>query len=1022
MARGYINQEQARVCLEEATQSRDSLLNVALRKNWISGAQIQEILNLSRTGALQTQMATPSTAPSHETTAPQQSSEAPQVGQTLGAYRLTRVLGRGAMGIVYGAELKGIEYALKLVLQESDPEAIQRFEIEAQALAAVDRHPNIVRIHKYERTGLHRYFILDLIDGESLDRRLLSGAFTKLHDCVTIARKMASALAHIHKHNIVHRDLKSANILLRHEDGEAFLSDFGLVKRLDFATMTKEGESLGTPQTMSPEQIQGEPLDARSDIWSLGVVLYEMSTGRLPFQSEKLVELGQKIVEQEPDLPQSINPNIPDDLQSIILKCLAKDPEQRYPDAKRLERDCQAFLNGQPLSIAGAKKTSSKTKSLLKILVLLVFILLPLGIYLALDFQKEENWKGATSLSLLELKKFTDEIETRELEVYGAYLFNQSKLQFPQSIDWKKIVEDNEALLEPLQNFDKNMAMAAELGLEKSKKAVLKKESYRRSIRVAVCSRALENLRASNGQKLSSAQQKAIPKPFRVVSSAYQAMLLKKWDEARTHFEKATMKDQDIAQLGRLGLALIEFQQEKWTALRFACDPLLEKNSKLSPFAAILRERATKEEFLALLTKKNSRPSQLFKSAALWRGQSSIKEDEVFWSGFQSELQSRFKSQAKTERARLQLLVIYKNLKALRKLNSQLRLPKLDRATHLSAASQALRAEDRAQAYYHYLQVRSLDPSFQLPVGFRIEDIPKVMTLAFAERNSKKSLKLWFKMVLAASRAGLFVPVVSDEWIIRLYKDGVLDREVSENSDDPAARYWRGLAWTCANSLPDREKAQALLKKCFNDFSFAIDSKKMSDTFTAMALTERVNCRNQMSNYSETIGDSLADLRRATKMPHPCPDQIYALLFDIQMTQLGLEDSLKLLEQSDRAIQDRLKRTQDHALTRDRPKDSPMMLLNDVDRASTCAANHRRRAELYLLHRKYKEGEQEALLGLKLKTTDALLCTLGRAYLYQSRIADAEAILRKHPASPARPLLLQLQQNVNAIRKAMKGQ
>lgn len=1023
MARGYINQEQARVCLEEATQQQDSILNVALNKNWINSQQIQEILNLSRIGALQTQMATPSIAPSSQASeATQKTFEAPKIGQRLGAYTLNRILGQGAMGIVYGAEQDGTEYALKLVLQDSDPEALVRFEIEAQALASVDTHPNIVRIHKFERADNHAFFILDLIDGESLDRRLLSGAISDFEYCLSITEKLASALAHIHKNDIIHRDLKSANVLVRAEDGEPFLADFGLVKRMDFATMTKEGESLGTPHTMSPEQIQGLSLDPRSDLWSLGVVLYEMVTGRLPFHSEKLVDLGQQIVEETPENPQSINPDIPDDIESIILACLQKDPDKRYPSAESLRKDCRAYLAGKPLIFAQSKSSLSMVGRLLKSLLLVCVLLLPFGIYFYLELKNESQWTRTAQLNLVEIDKITAEVEPQQTELFGVYLFQVTNLDLPSSINTAANKQRSVELIQLLTTFDSQMNAANNLGLESSKTKLLNSESHRKSIKLAVCWRALEETRESKGAKFSEEKKQAIPKSFRPIVLGYQSLILNELDQARTYFDKAKSKDSKIAQLGTLGTAIIDFQLKNWNAARYNCKNLIEKNSKLSVFALELREIATKREFLLVLEAKKSRPNLVLKSARTWREQSKIQDEGQFWLNFKSELQARFNGENKTELDRLQLLVVHKNMKALKKQWPVVPIPNLDKKTHLSAAAQALRLKDRAQAYYHYLQARTLDPSFELPQGFRVEDIPKVMTQAFAERDAKKSLILWFNMVLAASRSGLFVPVISDEWIIQLFREGVLDRELGENPDDPAARYWRGLAWTCAKADFDPKKAQAFLKQCVDDLTYAIDSGKMSATFVARALTERVNCRNRMDNFAETISKSLSDLKRAAKLPHPCPDQVFSLLFDLQMSQLGFDESLALLRKADLAVLDRLKRTQDNELNRGRPKDSPMLLLNEVDRANTMAANHRRRGELYIFHRNYKEAEREVLTSLKLKRTDYALSTLGRVYLFQNRIAAAEAILTKHPPTPGRPHLLQLAQNIAEVKKARKRQ
>lgn len=261
----------------------------------------------------------------------------------IGRYRLVSELGRGAMARVYLAQDPNIDrkIALKVLTplagvdERTSSELHRRFLLEARAAGNL-RHSAAVAIYDADHdaaTGLF-YIAMEWIDGESLDRELERGSPLAIGRAVTIARQVAGALDAAHRQGLVHRDVKPANILLDRE-GRAKLSDFGIAK-LGGLALTHTGQVLGTPYYMSPEQLRGEPLDGRSDLFSLGVVMYECLTGSRPFAGESLASITYKIVNVDPRPPQVLNPRLSDGLAATISRALAKRPDRRFRTAAEL--------------------------------------------------------------------------------------------------------------------------------------------------------------------------------------------------------------------------------------------------------------------------------------------------------------------------------------------------------------------------------------------------------------------------------------------------------------------------------------------------------------------------------------------------------------------------------------------------------------------------------------------------------------------------------------------------------------
>ncbi len=263
------------------------------------------------------------------------------IGKTISHYKILEKLGEGGMGVVYKAEDTKLKrtVALKFLPPEltKDPNAKKRFMHEAQSASALD-HSNICTIHEVDETEDGQVFIvMACYGGETLKQKIDKGPLP-IPDAIDIAIQMALGLQEAHEKKIIHRDIKSANVMVTNK-GQVKIMDFGLAKLTGQTVLTKEGSTLGTVAYMSPEQTQGKKVDARSDIWSLGVALYEMITGRRPFQGDYNQSVMYAIVNEDPEPLTGIRTGVPMELEQIIRKCLEKDPTHRYQHADELVAD-----------------------------------------------------------------------------------------------------------------------------------------------------------------------------------------------------------------------------------------------------------------------------------------------------------------------------------------------------------------------------------------------------------------------------------------------------------------------------------------------------------------------------------------------------------------------------------------------------------------------------------------------------------------------------------------------------------
>jgi tRNA A-37 threonylcarbamoyl transferase component Bud32 len=279
-----------------------------------------------------------------------------------GRYLVERLLGSGGMAQVYLThdEVLDRHVALKILRDQyaEDEEFIQRFRREARSAASLS-HPNIVSIYDQGRSEDGAYYIaFEYVPGGTLKERIRREGVLESAVAVRVALQITNALSEAHEKGVIHRDIKPQNLLVT-QKGDVKVTDFGIARAAASisSVATGTGAVLGTAAYMSPEQARGDPVGPQSDLYSLGVVLYEMLTGTLPYEAESPIALAMMHINEPPRSPRQVNPEVPEPLNALTLKLLAKDPEDRYPSAPALANDLDRVRSGLPLAAVDTNKT-----------------------------------------------------------------------------------------------------------------------------------------------------------------------------------------------------------------------------------------------------------------------------------------------------------------------------------------------------------------------------------------------------------------------------------------------------------------------------------------------------------------------------------------------------------------------------------------------------------------------------------------------------------------------------------------
>ncbi|MBI3736071.1 SEL1-like repeat protein, partial [Candidatus Sumerlaeota bacterium] len=288
------------------------------------------------------------------------------VGKIIGNYEILGELGRGGMGVVYKAHEQSLGRAVALKVLPpnlaADEAFLKRFTREARAVAQLN-HPNVVTIYNIGQEGATHYIAMEFIRGRVLSDMIKEKGRIELRPALHIARQVADALGAAHRSRIIHRDIKPQNIMVD-EGGRVKVMDFGIAKMTEemATSLTRTGDVLGTPAYMSPEQCRGKQLDGRTDIYSLGIVLFQMLAGTLPFKGETPVTVIQKILFEPAPSVLEFNPNVPPSVVRLLDRCLSKEVEDRYPSSLELSADLDAAISGREPSV-GAEEEQPTTVS-----------------------------------------------------------------------------------------------------------------------------------------------------------------------------------------------------------------------------------------------------------------------------------------------------------------------------------------------------------------------------------------------------------------------------------------------------------------------------------------------------------------------------------------------------------------------------------------------------------------------------------------------------------------------------------
>ena len=272
------------------------------------------------------------------------------IGRHIGKYEIKELLGRGGMGTVYKAYQPALErdVAIKLIHLDhaSSPTTVARFRREAKVVAAL-RHPGIIQVHDFDVDDDMLYMVMEYVPGESLGQHLagihVQGRQLPLEEALRLFRLIAQAVAYAHRQGVIHCDLKPGNVLLTTQ-GQPVLTDFGIGRFISGEQRTLTADVMGTPHYMSPEQASGGEVGAYTDVYALGVILFELTTGEIPFRGNTAMSIIFKHVNEPPPSPRSINPNLPQSVEQIIQKALSKDPAGRYPSAQEMLADVEALI------------------------------------------------------------------------------------------------------------------------------------------------------------------------------------------------------------------------------------------------------------------------------------------------------------------------------------------------------------------------------------------------------------------------------------------------------------------------------------------------------------------------------------------------------------------------------------------------------------------------------------------------------------------------------------------------------
>jgi serine/threonine protein kinase len=1022
----YMTRDVARACLEEAGQTRQSFLSVAVARHYLNSQQAQslwaEFQRLSAGAQVDTgfdsrpgsasgaqgstaitsgsasspfTVVNPSQRPSTAAYSASGSAEGqglPEIGDVIDGYEVKRLLGKGGMGAVYRVEKGTKEYALKVIITENDI-ALARFEREAIAAAKVDIHPNIVRIYSYAKFRGKPYILSDFVKGCGLDEFITRGHSFGIERTLEIVHKVGLGLDFIHRNGIIHRDLKPANILIRGEDNEPLITDFGLARLSDSSTLTKSQDFLGTPSYMAPEQAGSEHKEVgpAADIWAMGVILYELCTGELPFRGETPVVLITRIIMGDPEKPRSINPDIPMDVEAMILKALEKEQGDRYESAGALARDCEKVLNGEAIDARRFSSMVAFQKKLKRRLGVVGFAfvvaVLALG-FVALTLtglfwiqnkqQRVENNRFNQDLGKL-LKRFRDFQKRQALPLLGnALLGGADETSFAQEKSlWKQLKKDSDSFRKDLVSrnvFVKNSALLELINSHEFIQAAL--------------TRDLANMLPSEDMGFTFSKQQ------KLYLLARQQSFQNHNRQARVGFEKLITDHELLGRLGFLGLEIIAIRENDMEGAWSNYLELEEDRALAGLSTTILRREMAQQAMMTLINKK----PDVKLVERLVRVVKLENLGLLFWHDWSRNFTTFFR-----EKKNLESWTTAKSVAVWQRINKKLprvtgmKAPDLDRPMHVYLAKKAEANNQKSLALNHYLAIRKKDKSFQFPPGFRPFELAEfVFELMGLVSGDEKVDKKAFQFIMTASRAGIYIPVHRQTVLVRFERRGLFADALDLNPEDDLVYFWRGMV-----PIQYYEKLRVDNKKLLlRDFErqnqnlTRVINSKIAPGFRAVALNVRISLQQLWCSYQpKRAADNkrwCQEAQQALDLKSPKPEDLYCKLWAMQPAG---PDKVEWAQKRIEAIKRRRERTRDEQLGKDRPWECPLTPLDRGEFERLMMFAQVSLLETHLELRNYKAAREAGLKALDAQPQSGFALTrYGESLLFLKDYKEFERV------------------------------
>lgn len=806
--------------------------------------------------------------------------------------RLGETLGAGGMGVVYRGELDdGRPCAVKVLLALGEDLAV-RFAREAEAARLVAEDPRVVQRLMVVEAGATRALVLEYIAGGDL-RAEMRHAPLDVQRALELTADLAEALQTIHDAGVLHRDLKPENVLLR-EDGTPVITDFGLARLADAETLTRTREALGTAHYMSPEQAAGdrERLGPATDIWALGVMLYVMLTGTRPFAADNLVELMACLHEQEPVPARDLNPEVDEALEAILASCLAKLPEQRYPDAAALARDCRLRAAGQAPELARAPRRGLGGRALA--VLVLALIILTAG--------------GAFGLHRHRLDRVEDQIAEAFRPL--AAQVKELEAELPQRLTESGIATLDEG---PRRRRGGGEALAAPTSalLEALEASEPYPELRARFLDSTIEQRDLHAILRRVVEPAPAALPGEIESAFRLAAEGRQA-------DARAVLARLA-RDPRRRRCAGFARILIALDAGDLAAARTAGVEL--RSEGLEELVLRLEERALATTLWSVLTAPE-RPegdtraatleetaellAQRFKtdSPAILRWQSFLQERlSVLTAGGDSPTMARALDRLEELAVRLPTL-------------ADVRAPKevaLRRAERLVVRATRGAEPDRTllrRAFELYVDVNRLDPTTRLPVSFKNSWIAALSVSALGhfgsdrEADQRKRDDHYWHMVESTARLGRVATIFSLSGLSRV-RDRLILPELRRNPGDPVLNAILGLLPHRPTDPPLKEFRPERIRR----LKVAVKSPLVGPGIKAWALSTLVREQRAQARWSfksearlqarqRKLADTYGPRLKAVRAAHPRP---WSLAMELARLSLEAERHEEALAEARRS-------------------------------------------------------------------------------------------------------------------------